>query len=51
MKVKELIKILKDIEQTSGDCRIVIDDKDIAMVYVKVNNDEEDVVEISCYNF
>lgn len=48
MTVTDLIKILKDIEQSSGDLRVVIDDKDIAMVYVKVNNDEEEVVGISC---
>lgn len=47
MTVTELIRILKDIEQTSGDCRVVINDVDIAIVYVK-GNDEEEVVEISC---
>lgn len=47
MTVTELIRILKDIEQFSGDCRVVVNDVDIAMVYVK-GNDEEEVVEISC---
>ena len=47
MTVTELIRILKDIEQTSGDCKVVVNDADIAIVYVK-GNDEEEVVEISC---
>ena len=48
MTVTELIKILKDIEQFSGDCRVVVNDVDIAMVYVKVNDKGEEVVGISC---
>lgn len=47
MTVTELIKNLKELELLSGDCRVVVNDVDIAMVYVKGNDDEE-VVEISC---
>ena len=48
MTVTELIRILKDIEQFSGDCKVVINGADIAIVYVKMNDDDEEVVEISC---
>ena len=48
MTVKELIRILKDIEQSTGDCKVVVNDADIAIVYVKMNDDDEEVVDISC---
>lgn len=47
MTVTELIKILKDIEQSSGDCKVVVNGADVAIVYVKLDDDEEEVVEIS----
>lgn len=47
MTVTELIRILKDIEQSSGDRRVFVNGADIAIVYVKVNDDEEEVVDIS----
>lgn len=46
MTVTELIRILKDIEQSSGDCKVIINGNDVVMVQVIGNGEGEEAVEL-----
>lgn len=46
MTVTELIKNLKELEQLSGDCKVIINGNDVVMAQVIGNDEGEEVVEL-----